>query len=214
MAAAGHSADAVIDALGIKWKLTPDQVDELRTMMVLTVAGAGGIVALQRAKATVAQLKTEVAGRGMPEAGPKGVGGAADNVASSGGAVRPTPKQSEIDIGTELGSGARPQVSYKNGQEVPYGTAGSVRPDWCIGSVCSVEVKNYKIATNQQGLINNVSKQALQRAENLPQGMQQQVVIDIRGQVVTDAQKNAVIKGIVQKSKGTLTPTDIRFKSE
>ena len=95
-----------------------------------------------------------------------------------------------------------------------YGTAGSVRPDWCIGSVCSVEVKNYKIATNQQGLINNVSKQALQRAENLPQGMQQQVVIDIRGQVVTDAQKNAVIKGIVQKSKGALTPTDIRFKSE
>ncbi|WP_277404393.1 pre-toxin TG domain-containing protein [Achromobacter xylosoxidans] len=146
--------------------------------------------------------------------GTKGVGGAADNVASSGGAVRPTPKQSEIDVGTELGSGARPQVSYKNGQEVPYGTAGSVRPDWCIGSVCSVEVKNYKIATNQQGLINNVSKQALQRAENLPQGMQQQVVIDIRGQVVTDAQKNAVIKGIVQKSKGVLTPTDIRFKSE
>lgn len=89
-----------------------------------------------------------------------------------------------------------------------------MRPDWCIGSVCSVEVKNYKIATNQQGLINNVSKQALQRAENLPQGMQQQVVIDIRGQVVTDAQKNAVIKGIVQKSKGALTPTDIRFKSE
>lgn len=143
-----------------------------------------------------------------------GAGGAADNVASSGGSARPTPKQSEIDVGTELGSGARPQVSYKNGQEVPYGTAGSVRPDWCIGSVCSVEVKNYKIATNQQGLINNVSKQALQRAENLPQGMQQQVVIDIRGQVVTDAQKNAVIKGIVQRSKGAITPTDIRFKSE
>lgn len=146
--------------------------------------------------------------------GPKGTGVAADNVASSGGTVRPTPKQSEIDVGTELGSGARPQVSYKNGQEVPYGTAGSVRPDWCIGSVCSVEVKNYKIATNQQGLISNVSKQALQRTKNLPQGMQQQVVIDIRGQVVTDAQKNAVIKGIVQKSKGALTPTDIRFKSE
>nr|WP_191624800.1 DUF637 domain-containing protein [Pseudomonas fluorescens] len=140
----------------------------------------------------------------------KGAGGVVDDVA----AVRPTPKQSEIDVGTDLGQGARPQVSYKNGQEVPYGTSGSVRPDWCIGNVCSVEVKNYNIATNQQGLISNVSKQALQRAENLPQGMQQQVVIDIRGQAVTDAQKNAVIKGIVQKSNGALGPTDIRFKAE
>ncbi|WP_207388761.1 DUF637 domain-containing protein, partial [Stutzerimonas kirkiae] len=152
--------------------------------------------------------------KGLFGGGAKGNGSATDNVAPSGSSARPTPKQSEIDVGTELGAGARPQISYKNGQEVPYGTAGSVRPDWCIGSVCSVEVKNYKVATNQQGLINNVSKQALQRAENLPQGMQQQIVIDVRGQVVTDAQKNAVIKGIVQKSKGTVSPTDIRFKSE
>jgi hypothetical protein len=46
-------------------------------------------------------------------------------------------------------------------------------------------VKNYNIAKNQGGLISNVSKQAIQRAENLPQGMQQQVVIDVRGQMIT-----------------------------
>lgn len=42
--------------------------------------------------------------------------------------------------------------------------------------------------------------------------MQQQVVIDIRGQTVSNAQKNAIIKGGVGKSGGVLKPTDIRFK--
>ncbi|WP_175413251.1 hypothetical protein [Pseudomonas sp. 37 R 15] len=50
-------------------------------------------------------------------------------------------------------------------------------------------MKNYNIVKNQSGLISNVSNQALQRAENLPQGMQQQVVIDIRGQAVTLVQE-------------------------
>ncbi|WFF42949.1 adhesin [Salinicola endophyticus] len=123
-------------------------------------------------------------------------------------------KQSEINIGTELGSVGRPKVSYKNRREVHYGTAGSVRPDWCIGSGCSIEVKNYRIETNQRGLVNDVSKQITQRAENLPRGMQQQIVIDIRGQAVTEAQRNAVIKSIVKKSDGLINPTDIRFKTK
>ncbi|QVQ28286.1 hemagglutinin repeat-containing protein [Achromobacter deleyi] len=182
--------------------------------LLLEVAALVSVVAgVARSGAIITEkIGAKVASRGGAGAAgaAKGAGGVVDDVA----VVRPTPKQSEIDVGTDLGQGARPQVSYKNGQEVPYGTPGSVRPDWCIGSVCSVEVKNYNIATNEQGLISNVSKQALQRAENLPQGMQQQVVIDIRGQVVTDAQKNAVIKGIVQKSNGALGPTDIRFKAE
>nr|WP_256679427.1 hemagglutinin repeat-containing protein [Pseudomonas sp. Fl4BN1] len=145
----------------------------------------------------------------------KGTGGAAgkvEDLATAGKPARPTHKQSEIDVGSDLGSGARPQVSYKNGQEVPYGTSGSVRPDWCVGGVCSVEVKNYNIATNQSGLISNVSKQALQRAENLPKGMQQQVVIDVRGQMVTVEQERNIIKGIVQKSNGAIKPEAIEFK--
>ncbi|GLX16244.1 hypothetical protein Pstr01_44830 [Pseudomonas straminea] len=176
----------------------------------LVLQRVGGKFVDRIAKSIDGKLSAPKTDSGVAGDGAKGAGGVVDDVA----VVRPTPKQSEIDVGTDLGQGARPQVSYKNGQEVPYGTSGSVRPDWCIGSVCSVEVKNYNIATNQQGLISNVSKQALQRAENLPQGMQQQVVIDIRGQAVTDAQKNAVIKGIVQKSNGALGPTDIRFKAE
>jgi filamentous hemagglutinin len=52
---------------------------------------------------------------------------------STGGdltATRPTPRQSETDVGGDLGPGHTPQVSYIDGQQVPYGTAGSVRPDF------------------------------------------------------------------------------------
>ena len=97
----------------------------------------------------------------------KGIDAAADDIAT----VRPTPRQSEIDVGADLPSGARSQVSYKDGQEVPYGTLGSVRPDWCIGNVCGIEVKNYNITTNQNGLINSFSQQAIRRQAHLPQSM-------------------------------------------
>ncbi|WP_412769937.1 hemagglutinin repeat-containing protein, partial [Ralstonia pseudosolanacearum] len=125
---------------------------------------------------------------------------------------RPTPRNSETDVGSDLGSAYRPQVSYKDGKEVPYGTKGSVRPDWCNTTSCSVEVKNYNIDSNSSGLIKNVAEQAIQRQANLPAGMDQQVVIDIRGQTVTDAQKISIIKGIVKQSNGIIGPTSIRFK--
>jgi hypothetical protein len=128
-------------------------------------------------------------------------------------ATRPGWRQSENDVGSDLGSSARPQVSYKGGVEVPNGTPGSVRPDLvATDGSASFEVKNYNIATNSSGLINNVAQQAIQRADNLPTGMEQQIVIDVRGQTVTDAQKVSIIQGIVQKSNGIISPTSIRFK--
>jgi cytochrome c551/c552 len=124
---------------------------------------------------------------------------------------RPTPRQSEVDVGANLPANARPQVSYKNSQEVPYSTKGSVRPDWCIGNVCSIEVKNFNVATNQAGLIDSISRQAIQRAANLPQGMTQQVVIDVRGQTITVVQQREIIRGIVQRSNGAINPESISF---
>ncbi|HEJ2438819.1 TPA: hypothetical protein SLZ45_000255 [Burkholderia multivorans] len=116
-------------------------------------------------------------------------------------------------MGSDLGSSARPQVSYKNGVEVPNGTPGSVRPDFtATDGTASFEVKNYNIATNMNGLINNVSQQAIQRADNLPSGMQQQIIIDTRGQTVTDAQMSAIVRGIVQKSNGIISAGAIQFK--
>jgi hypothetical protein len=139
------------------------------------------------------------------------VAGAVDDVAVTG---RPTARQSEIDVGVDLPPGARPQVSFKNGQEVPYGTSGSVRPDYCLGNVCSVEVKNYNIATNSNGLINNVSQQAIDRAANLPHGMTQKVVIDIRGQTYSPQQLADIRLQIVQRSNGSVSSRNIEFKEK
>ncbi|MFK6082197.1 DUF637 domain-containing protein [Acinetobacter baumannii] len=125
---------------------------------------------------------------------------------------RPTHRASEIDVGKQLGNTALPQVSYKGGQIVPYGTPGSVRPDFSIGNTVGVEVKNYNIANNTSGLISNVSKQVITRAEHLPKGMQQQVVIDIRGQNVTEQQRMAIRSGIISKSNGLISVGSIRFK--
>ncbi|MGQ1705149.1 DUF637 domain-containing protein [Acinetobacter baumannii] len=127
---------------------------------------------------------------------------------------RPTHKASEIDVGKQLGTTALPQVSYKGGQVVPYGTPGSVRPDFSIGNTVGVEVKNYNIANNSSGLISNVSKQVITRAEQLPKGMQQQIIIDIRGQTVTDKQKAAIVSGVVAKTNGLIFPSAIRFKNQ
>ncbi|EGJ4519167.1 hypothetical protein IM076_005173, partial [Escherichia coli] len=127
---------------------------------------------------------------------------------------RPTPQQSEKDIGKDLGEGWRAQVSFKDGKEVPYGTKGSTRPDWCKGNICSVEVKNYTISTNSNGLINNISKQAIERQQHLPKGMKQEVIIDIRGQKVSAKEQAAIRKSIADKSNGIISISSIRFKTE
>ena len=120
--------------------------------------------------------------------------------------ARPSHRQSELDVGKDLGDGWREQVSFKDGKEVPYGTKGGVRPDWCQGNVCSVEVKNYNITTNKNGLINNVAKQAVERQKNLPAGMRQEVVIDIRGQKSPPFRKMQSLKGLFRKPMGQLNP--------
>lgn len=129
-------------------------------------------------------------------------------------AARPTPRQSEIDVGNDLGPGARSQVSYIDGQEVAYGTKGSSRPDFCIGTTCSFEVKNYDLAKNTPGLVSKVVEQAIQRQQNLPQGMTQRVIIDIRGQTTTIKQETEIVKSIVSQSNGAIAPSNVQFKRE
>ncbi|WP_239375360.1 VENN motif pre-toxin domain-containing protein [Snodgrassella gandavensis] len=127
---------------------------------------------------------------------------------------RPTPKDSEKDVGTSLPPDYKPQVSYKDGKEVPYGTKGSTRPDWCNRTTCSIEVKNYDIGKYADNLINNVSKQAIDRSKHLPNGMQQQVRIDVRGQHLTPAMESKIRRGIVQKSNGIISSKQIKFINE
>ena len=52
----------------------------------------------------------------------------------------------------------------------------------------SIEVENYKITTSsgRSRLVNNVSKQVVKRLKDLSGGSKQSVIIDIRGQNVSD----------------------------
>ena len=105
---------------------------------------------------------------------------------------RPSWRKSEVDTGKNY-TNYEPQKSFLNGKEVPYGTKGSVRPDYYIDEH-SVEVKNYNIETHygQNSLVYNISKQVKQRLSNLPEGTRQTIVIDVRGQLVN----NSILKDI------------------
>lgn len=61
----------------------------------------------------------------------------------------------------------------------------------------SIEVKNYNVQTSsgQNNLINNVSKQIKERLTNLPPGTEQTILIDVRGQNVS----NDILKNIRSK---------------
>lgn len=124
---------------------------------------------------------------------------------------RPTWQQSEADAlsGTDYAK----QKSFIDGEEVPYGTKGSVRPEGYKNGA-SLEVKNYNLV-NKNGannLINNVSKQINQRLDNLPSGTMQNIVVDIRGQNVSTETINKVVEGI--KKKANTSNYKIVFKTE
>ena len=142
------------------------------------------------------------------------VSGAALSRLRAGMGERPSWRQSEVDVGTDLaGRGYRAQISFKNGVEVPYGTKGSSRPEY-FRPGSSVEVKNYNVETpkGQDSLVRNVSDQAITRATNLPNGTEQRVVIDVRGQSVTRVELNDIVQRIVDRSGGVIKPENIQFK--
>jgi filamentous hemagglutinin len=80
------------------------------------------------------------------------------------------------------------QRSYFQNEQVPYGTKGSTRPDLTISATHHVEVKNYDILTNASSLISTLNKQLGYRQDQLPPGSTQSVVIDARGQGLTQKQ--------------------------
>ena len=112
---------------------------------------------------------------------------------------RPSWKQSETDVGI-LKPNYEAQKSFLNGKEVPYATRGSSRPDlYTTGS--SIEVKNYNV-TNSSGrnsLIRTISNQVNQRITHLPSGTKQTIIIDIRGQQVTNDVLRQIRSSILNK---------------
>lgn len=113
---------------------------------------------------------------------------------------RPTWRQSELDAAKDFPD-YDAQKSFIKGEEVPYGTKGSVRPDYYKDGY-SVDIKNYNVesASGRSNLARNIEKQYYQRIENLPEGTNQSVVIDIRGQNVTDADLSALYDDIMKRT--------------
>jgi len=120
---------------------------------------------------------------------------------------RPGWRQSELDAAEQYPD-YEEQKSFLNGEEVPYGTPGSSRPDlYTEGS--SIEVKNYDVtsASGRNNLVNNVAGQVEQRVNDLPEGTKQTIVIDTRGQDV-DAESLAGIRDAI----GNKTSIDVEIE--
>ena len=112
---------------------------------------------------------------------------------------RPTWRQSETDVG-DLNPSYEAQKSFLNGKEVPYATRGSSRPDFYTTGL-SIEVKNYNV-TNSSGrnsLINTVSNQVNKRITDLPSCTKQTIIIDVRGQQVTNDVLRQIRTSILEK---------------
>ena len=128
--------------------------------------------------------------------------------------LRPTARQSEIDIGVMLGDGYKPQISFKDSSQIRYGSKGSTRPDLISHDLSHcIEVKNYVVSSESgiSRLVSDVSAQALKRQAHLPVGMQQHVFIDIRGQSVSGEMHTLIQKRISEKSKGVIKIENIEF---
>ena len=129
---------------------------------------------------------------------------------------RPNWKESE-DKAKEI-YGGEEQPSYKDGKKVPHGTPGSTRPDLVVenpetGQLTAIEVKNYDLSDeeNVKALCDTLKKQVEDRNSNMPEGTEQRIVLDVRGQGLSDEKIDEVAKEI-QDSLGDVyadIPVDI-----
>jgi hypothetical protein len=156
---------------------------------------------------TPSELRRE-GGTKSAEPAPEGRGAPPFN--SKGPAERPKWRDSERDVGMKLGAEYQEQVSFKGGNEVPYGTKGSTRPDFYKPGQ-SVEVKNYDVTTQaaRNKLVDNVSNQAIQRAKEFPAGTLQTLQVDVRGQALSIGDAAKLTKAIEAQSRGAIRASDI-----
>ncbi len=126
-----------------------------------------------------------------------------------------TPRESEKAAMKKYGGNGEEQVSYLNGEKVPYGTKGSSRPDGLIknrnGKFEAVEVKNYDLEHNANNLCNVLEKQIAERKVNLPRDVTQRVTLDVKGRGYSKEFVNSVVKK-VQTRIGDDIPVDILWK--
>ena len=80
--------------------------------------------------------------------------------------------------------GGKEQVTYMNGEEVPFGTPGATRPDLVIqvgDHIEAIEVKYYDLASpgSRSELYSELRREVADRVANLPPGSTQRVCLDV-----------------------------------
>ena len=97
--------------------------------------------------------------------------------------------------------GGQEQKSYIGGEEVPYGTPGSTRPDIVrtqSGKLEAIEVKNYDLnnETSVKKLFSEIERQVRERVDNLPVGSTQRIVLNAEGRGYTEELITSTVKTI------------------
>ena len=119
-------------------------------------------------------------------------------------------KIAEKYVGNLLGKDGRPQVSYSWKKEVKYGTGSGTRVDFVYKNKVAIEVKNWDIAKNTNGLVSNIVDQVKKRVLHLPDGMKQEIWLYIKDKKVTREMFKKVQDKIVEKCNGVLKHQDIK----
>lgn len=112
----------------------------------------------------------------------------------------PTPRESELAALQKFGG--KEQVTFLNGKEETYGKKGATRPDILRevgGKLEAIEVKNYDLVNNANGLYAVLEREVAARVANLPKGSLQRVVLDVRGRGYDDALIETIKQGIWTK---------------
>lgn len=118
---------------------------------------------------------------------------------------RPTWRQSEVDVAKSY-PGYKEQAIFKGGQEVSRKVAGSsvpdlYRPPSIFRRGHAIEVKNYFLgnAANRDNLVRVLKEQITHRAQELPKGTRQTIVLDVRGQTISKEVMKA-LKADIEKN--------------
>jgi hypothetical protein len=113
--------------------------------------------------------------------------------------LRPTPRQSELEMEYIHSTiGVKTEPSYLLGRAASRGAKGSTRPD--LETNILAEVKNYKIS-NAANLARELNRQITARREHGPVSIKSQMVIlDLRGQSVSEAEAKALITSLSKRT--------------
>ncbi len=191
----GEGAAKAVDDLAPRFEVPPARSAPTRVQSARIGEGAAGGVDVADVQATRSVPAAMARARGsLPPA-------------------RPTWQAAQASPADDLsGFGFESEPSYVGGIRVRYGTKGSVRPDYASERMrLSADVKRYDVNTAQGRwrLEKDIVSQVGDRARNLPEGMRQGLVIDIRGQQLSDKLLQRMINRIEEKSNGLIQSDNI-----